>query len=65
VGFALILVGSVLSTQREPAPEEEVQPVPEVVGAVAAGARRTETGGPVAVDTVTTDDVAACPVAEP
>jgi drug/metabolite transporter (DMT)-like permease len=64
VGFALILVGSVLSTQREPAAEEEVEAVPEVV-AVAAGARRAGTGGPVSVETVSTDDVAACPVAEP
>jgi drug/metabolite transporter (DMT)-like permease len=42
VGFALILVGSVLSTQRE-----------------------REPATPYAGDTVTTDDVAACPVAEP
>jgi drug/metabolite transporter (DMT)-like permease len=50
VGFALILLGSVLATQREapvPAPERE----PVAVG--------------VARDEVSTDDVAACPVAEP
>jgi drug/metabolite transporter (DMT)-like permease len=45
VGFALILAGSVLSTQREPDSEH----IPEHVPA----------------DRVTSDDVAACPIAEP
>jgi drug/metabolite transporter (DMT)-like permease len=70
VGFALILVGSVLSTQREPTPEvvEDADRVPEVAAAVAAGGTdrrdgQRRAGGPGAG--VSTDDVAACPVAEP
>jgi drug/metabolite transporter (DMT)-like permease len=49
VGFALILLGSVMATRREPA-------------AVPAGAPAAvpATAGPV-----TSDDIAACPVAEP
>src|SRR5918995_1758099 len=48
-GFALILFGSVLATQREPA-RERAEPVP-------VGAR--------GIDDVAGEDVAACPVAEP
>jgi drug/metabolite transporter (DMT)-like permease len=57
VGFALILLGSVLATQREapaPVPERELVPV---------GVRGP--GGGLGDDEVSTDDVAACPVAEP
>jgi hypothetical protein len=56
VGFALILLGSVLATQREaPAAVPALEPVPVGVRA----------GGGLGDDEVSTDDVAACPVAEP
>jgi drug/metabolite transporter (DMT)-like permease len=62
IGFALILLGSVLATQREaPAPVPEREPVP-----VGAGGPPGAPGGLGAPgDEVMTDDVAACPVAEP
>ena len=53
VGFALILLGSVMSTRRERVPDAAPGAPPEPV---AAG---------VAADRLTSDDVAACPVAEP
>jgi drug/metabolite transporter (DMT)-like permease len=57
VGFALILLGSVLATQREaPAPVPALEPVP-------VGVR--DPGGGLGDHEVSTDDVAACPVAEP
>ena len=56
-GFALILLGSVLATQREaPAAVPALEPVP-------VGVRGP--GGGLGDDEVSTDDVAACPVAEP
>jgi drug/metabolite transporter (DMT)-like permease len=55
VGFALILLGSVLATQREREPV--AVPVP--------AAARSPVGDRVGRDEVSTDDVAACPVAEP
>lgn len=65
VGFALILTGSVLSTQRERAVEPVPEPAPAELVGVGPGAS-PEGGSDEPEDSgVTAGDVAACPVPEP
>ncbi|HEX5947516.1 MAG TPA: EamA family transporter [Acidimicrobiales bacterium] len=58
-GFALILLGSVLATRRDVAPEVTGEPA---AGPTPAPGRPESGSAPTAV---TTEDVAACPVPEP